>query len=143
MIDSIVYGLQDAYGHKSHSGFSFAANGTTPAQVQAFGRAVELWSDAVLVSAAVKSTLDIVPTVAAGTTNIERRGVVIVKDVNSGRRFPISIPALKPSAIDPQGSAKSALVDACESAILAAWQTITTLTGKVVSSYSDGSQYQR
>lgn len=143
--NSIVYGFEDKYGHKSYSGFTFAENGasTTPAQVTAFSTIVKKYSDANHIQSAVKLAVDVVPSAAAGDTNIERRGVVVIKDVASGRRFNVSIHALKAAAVDPQGSAKSALTDACESDILAAWQTITGLTGKVVASYSDGSQFQR
>ena len=141
---SIVYGIEDSYSHKSYSGFTFSDPGsTTPTLVESFGKAIELWSDGCLVHASVKNTLDIIPTKTPGVTNIERRGVVVIKDLDGGRRYNVSIPALKATAVDPNGTAQSGLVDACESAILSAWQTITGRTGKVVASYSDGSQFQR
>lgn len=142
---SIVYGMEDGYNHKSYSGFTFADPGnTTPNMVQTFGNVIQNYSDAVLVHASVKNTLDIPvsSTIAAGT-NIERRGVVVIKDLDGGRRYNISIPAVKTTAILPNGSAQSCLTDACESAVLSAWATITGRTGKVVASYSDGSQFQR
>lgn len=142
---SIVYGMEDKYGHKAYSGFTFAAAAASvaPTDVETFGKAVELWSDAVLVHASAKETKDVSPVVAAGVTNIERKGVVIIKELDGGRRFNVTIPALKPATVDPNGTAKSALLEACETAILTAWANLTGLTGKVVASYSDGSQFQR
>ena len=137
--------MEDGYNHKSYSGFTFSDPGsTTPTTVQAFGNVIQTYSDALLIHASVKHTLDIpISSPIAAGTNIERRGVVVIKDLDSGRRFNISIPALKTTAILPNGSAQSCLTDACESAVLSAWATITGRTGKVVASYSDGSQFQR
>lgn len=142
---SIVYGMEDGFNHKSYSGFTFSDPGaTTPSMVEAFGTVIQTYSDAVLVHASVKNTIDIpVSSPIPAGTNIERRGVVVIKDLDGGRRFNVSIPAVKTSAIEPNGSAQSGLTEACESAVLSAWATITGRTGKVVASYSDGSQFQR
>jgi len=143
MATSFTYGLEDDYGHKSYHGATVAAALTT-AQVTTFvGAAIIPLSDAKHIQSAVKLTADITGTTTTGTTGVERRGTIIMKNSVDGRRFVITIPAIKADMIEPNGAHKSGIIRAnCDTAITA-FNTLTTLSCVYVSSYADGSQFQR
>lgn len=143
MASSFTYGLQDSSGGKSYHGATIAA-AITPSQVTTFvNAAIAPFSDAAHIQSAVKSTVDVTGNTPGGTTGIERRGQVILKNTADGRRFVITIPAVSAASISPNGQHKASLTTACCDAVLAAFNTLSGLTCLYVSSYADGSQFQR
>lgn len=143
MATSFTYGLQDSSGGKSYHGATIAAS-ITPAQVTTFvTSAIVPYSDAAHIQSAVKSTVDVTGNTPGGTTGVERRGQVILKNTADGRRFVITIPAIAAAAIEPNGQYKASLTTACCNTVLSAFNTLSGLTCVFVSSYADGSQFQR
>lgn len=143
MSSSFTYGLQDSSGGKSYHGATIAA-AITPDQVTTFvNSAVIPFSEAAHIQSAVKSAIDVTGNNPTGVTGVERRGQVILKNIADGRRFVITIPAISAAAILPNGQHKASLTVACCNAVLAAFNSLSGLTCLYVSSYADGSQFQR
>ena len=143
MASSFTYGIQDAAGGKSYHGATVAA-ALTPAQVTTFvNAAIVPFTDGAHIQSAVKSAVDITGNSTTGTTGVERRGQVILKNTADGRRYVITIPSVAADAIEPNGRYKASLTTACSNAVLTAFNTLSGLTCVFVSSYADGSQFQR
>lgn len=143
MATSFTYGIQDESGGKSYHGATVAAS-LTPAQVTTFVEAAIVpFVDGKHIQSAVKSTVDVTGTSTTGSTGIERRGQVILKNSADGRRFVITLPSVSATSIEGNGVYKASLTAACCSAVLSAFNTLTGLSCVFVSSYADGSQFQR
>lgn len=143
MSSSFTYGIQDSSGGKSYHGATVAA-ALTPAQVTAFvNAAIVPFSDGAHIQSAVKSTVDVTGNTPGGNTGVERRGQVILKNSADGRRFVITIPAVASTAIQLNGQHKASLTAACCDAVVSEFNTLSGLTCVFVSSYADGSQFQR
>lgn len=143
MATSFTYGIQDAGGGKSYHGATVAAS-LTPAQVTTFVEAAIIpFIDGRHIQSAVKSTVDITGTSTTGTTGVERRGQVILKNSADGRRFVITLPSISADSIEGNGAYKASLTTACCDAVLSSFHTLSGLSCVFVSSYADGSQFQR
>lgn len=143
MASSFTYGIEGKNGGKSYHGATVAA-ALTPAQVTTFVTSAILpFTDGAHIQSAVKSSVDITGGTPGGDTGVERRGQVILKNTADGRRYVLTIPAVSADAIQPNGMHKASLTAECCAAVLSAFNTLSGLTCVLVSSYADGSQFQR
>lgn len=147
MATSFTYTGIDLVGHKDYHGATLGAAGAvTTTTVKAFAAIIFKYSDALNCRCDVKDVLEIkVDHTTAGPTNIERKALVILKRVASGQRFGIMIPAIKQSAINPNGTAASELLPNVVEDIRSAFVTLSDFADEdvaVVASFSDYSQVQ-
>lgn len=139
MATSLTWNLIDYAGGKQYRGITVPNTVTTDA-ARAFANVVKGFSDASLQSVSVKQSdyvLPLPPASARGTTNIERSGLVVIGHVPTGQRFGVTIDAIRQEYIDANGTAQAMLTEACTSAILSAFASMSGLNSadlRVVSS---------